>query len=102
MPAIMTLQGPNLALLGGGVGFPLVESSPLVAPAVSSGSMFAGLSGPVFDTVKAHPWVLLLGLVVGGYAASRVLPEWGGAWGSHYAAHKRETSFHGPRRRRRR
>ena len=88
MPTILTLQGPNLSLLG--------SSMPALTGLAST------LAGPV-DTVKEHPWVIVLGLLAGGFLASKYAPAWGSVWGSHHAAHAREKSFNGvkPKRRKR-
>jgi len=86
MPAIMTLQGPNLSGLGA------LVARPIVLP----------LAGPV-DTMRSHPWATILGLALGGYAAYR---GWKPSdalaiWGEHRLSHARNRSLHGARRRRR-
>lgn len=78
----MTLQGPNLSLLG------------------SNGPSLAGpLAGPA-DLLKEHPWAIIVGLLAGGWLASKYAPAWGGSWGASRAAHARATAFHGASRRR--
>jgi len=138
MPAIMTLQGPNLALLGDlrpvscdprtidpaqlrlGTRVEMEHTAdpaqarqialhhlcevfprPYYIRGTGVPSERLLLSGPVGDTVRAHPWVIVLGLLAGGYVASRAFLAWGSAWGERQAAHKRETALKGPRRRRR-
>ena len=77
MPTILTLQGPNLSLLG------------TIAP-----SLAGPLAGPV-DMIKEHPWAILLGLFAGGFLASKYAPAWGSAWGAQHAARSRDRAVHG-------
>jgi len=83
MPAILTLQGPNMSLLGS-AGPTLL--GPLVVP----------LAGPI-DAVKEHPWIFIGGLFLGGWLASKYAPAWGGVWGGHHAAQTRERALRGPK-----
>lgn len=80
MPTIMSLEGPNLALVP--------------RPAQS-----LALMGPI-DMMTSHPIVtFVLGAFVGGFVFSRFTAH-GSAWGESHAAHERTKAMHGARHRR--
>lgn len=63
----------------------------------------AGLYG-TFDVFKAHPWMILFGLLAGGFYAASKAPHGRGTssiWGEHRMSHSRTKSLSGYRRRRR-
>lgn len=73
----------------------------LAGPRVPATTL-AGFYG-TFDVVKAHPLLILLGLALGGYWATRHSEGKGlvsSSWGDQRYAQSRERSFHGTRRRR--
>lgn len=87
MPTILTLQGPNLSLLGVGAVAPTDPVDAInVKASVGEQAVFA---------IKGHPWAILLGLFVGGFLASKYAPAWGGAWGAQHAARSRDRAVHG-------
>lgn len=53
----------------------------------------------VTDTIKAHPWAIVAGLLFGAYALTKGWSP-GMIWGEHHAAQTRERSLHGRKRRR--
>lgn len=91
----MTLQGLRPELLGALTSVP-VNLLGLPPPKATT---LAGLRG-VADTITSHWFVILLGLIAGGYVADKHLTPRGAAWGAMHARHARERSLHGARRRR--
>ena len=88
---------------------PLTTRSEPLTVVVEAHERLETRAGPV-DTIEElatyarfHPWVIVLGLLAGGFLASKYAPAWGSVWGSHHAAHAREKSFNGvkPKRRKR-
>jgi hypothetical protein len=77
----MTLQGPRL----GAITTP--RSTTLLG---------------VTDTIGAHPWMLVGGLILGSWLAHKHISPWGAVWGERHAAHSREKSFHGAKQRKKR
>jgi hypothetical protein len=55
----------------------------------------------VSDTIVAHPWMIVVGLLAGSWLASKYSPSWGEIWGEHHASHAREKSLHGRKGRKR-
>jgi hypothetical protein len=82
MPSILTLQGPKL---GGPIQF----------------TKAAQLLG-VTDTLKAHPWMVVGGLLLGGYLATKYVTPWGMLWGENRMVESRTRSLTGAKRKRRR
>jgi hypothetical protein len=74
MPMLMSLEGPRL----GAIQTPRSKT----------------LKG-VADTIMQHPWVAFLGLLAGGWLASKYAPTWGKSWGHQRMAYSRERSMHG-------
>jgi hypothetical protein len=107
MPAIMALEGPkNLGAVRVTLG-PRgrnVATSTLGPVAGPLGLVMRGRGGAthtlmgVTDTIKAHPWAIVAGILFGAYALTKGWSP-GMIWGGHQAAHARNKSLHGRRRR---
>lgn len=114
MPAIMTLQGP-----AGGVGSVVRTSHGPVGQCTDCGCpgmpacfnvpgarALAGFGDVGWSTITDHPWVLIGGLLIGGYLAAKGFAPFkyvGGksasVWGGQRLAHSRTKALNGKRKR---